>query len=147
MSTGTAPTPTRKIITVVGAAIVKDGKVLCAQRGEGKSLAGFWEFPGGKVEPHETPREALHREIEEELRCDIEVADEVCTSSYDYDFGTVVLTTFIGHLHSGAPRLTEHQAIRWLAPAEMPTLDWAPADHEAVRMIAAMAFPSAADAA
>ena len=59
------PTP-RKTINVVGAAIVKDGKVLCAQRGEGRSLAGFWEFPGGKIEPHETARQALHREIEEE---------------------------------------------------------------------------------
>lgn len=141
MSIDTAPAPTRNIITVVGAAIVKNGRVLCAQRGEGKSLTGFWEFPGGKVEPHETPREALHREIEEELRCDISVADEVCTSSYDYDFGTVVLTTFICHLHSGAPRLTEHQAIHWLAPTDMPTLNWAPADREAVLRIAAMTFP------
>ena len=68
----------RNIINVVGAAIVRNGKVLCAQRGEGKSLAGFWEFPGGKIEPHETAREALHREIEEELLCEVEVADEVC---------------------------------------------------------------------
>ena len=67
------PTP-RKTINVVGAAIVKDGKVLCAQRGEGRSLAGFWEFPGGKIEPHETARQALHREIEEELLCEVEVA-------------------------------------------------------------------------
>ena len=66
------PTP-RKTINVVGAAIVKDGKVLCAQRGEGRSLAGFWEFPGGKIEPHETARQALHREIEEELLCEVEV--------------------------------------------------------------------------
>ena len=118
------PTP-RKTINVVGAAIVKDGKVLCAQRGEGRSLAGFWEFPGGKIEPHETARQALHREIEEELLCEVEVANEVCTSSYDYDFGTVVLTSFV-----------------WVAPAEMPTLDWAPADREAVRLISAMDFPA-----
>ncbi len=114
------PTP-RKTINVVGAAIVKDGKVLCAQRGEGRSLAGFWEFPGGKIEPH---------------------ANEVCTSSYDYDFGTVVLTSFVCHLISGAPHLTEHHEIRWVAPAEMPTLDWAPADREAVRLISAMDFPA-----
>lgn len=53
-----------KIINVVGAAIVRDGAVLCAQRGPGKSLAGYWEFPGGKIEPYETSRQALHREIE-----------------------------------------------------------------------------------
>ena len=135
------PTP-RKTINVVGAAIVKDGKVLCAQRGEGRSLAGFWEFPGGKIEPHETARQALHREIEEELLCEVEVANEVCTSSYDYDFGTVVLTSFVCHLISGAPHLTEHHEIRWVAPAEMPTLDWAPADREAVRLISAMDFPA-----
>ena len=106
------PTP-RKTINVVGAAIVKDGKVLCA-----------------------------HREIEEELLCEVEVANEVCTSSYDYDFGTVVLTSFVCHLISGAPHLTEHHEIRWVAPAEMPTLDWAPADREAVRLISAMDFPA-----
>ena len=139
------PSP-RNTINFVGAAIVKDGKVLCAQRGEGRSLAGFWEFPGGKIEPHETARQALHREIEEELLCEVEVANEVCTSSYDYDFGTVVLTSFVCHLISGAPHLTEHHEIRWVAPAEMPTLDWAPADREAVRLISAMdflAFPAA----
>ena len=108
------PTP-RKTINVVGAAIDKDGKVLCAQRGEGRSLAGFWEFPGGKIEPHETARQALHREIEEELLCEVEVANEVCTSSYDYDFGTVVLTSFVCHLISGAPHLTEHHEIRWVS--------------------------------
>lgn len=112
----------RKIINVVGAAIIKDGEVLCARRGEGKSLAGYWEFPGGKIELHESARQALHREIEEELLCEVEIGTEVCTTSYDYDFGTVVLTTFICHLLNGAPRLTEHQEIRWLNPQDMPTL-------------------------
>lgn len=73
----------RKIINVVGAAIIKDGEVLCARRGEGKSLAGYWEFPGGKIELHESARQALHREIEEELLCEVEIGSEVCTTSYD----------------------------------------------------------------
>ena len=128
----------RRVIDVVGAAIVRDGRVLCAQRGPGKSLAGLWEFPGGKIEAHETPREALHREIEEELRCEVEVADEVCTSAYAYDFGTVRLTTFICHLTDGTPRLTEHADVRWELPQDMPRLDWAPADREAVAIIAGM---------
>lgn len=127
-----------KAINVVGAAIVRDGKVLCARRGEGRSLAGYWEFPGGKIEPHETAREALHREIEEELLCEVEVADEVCTSTYDYDFGSVTLTTFVCHLIDGTPHLTEHREIRWLVPADMPQLCWAPADRDAVRLISAM---------
>lgn len=125
-------------IDVVGAAIVRDGKVLCARRGDGKSLAGYWEFPGGKVKPGESRREALRREIEEELLCEVTIADEVCTSVQRYDFGTVQLTTFICHLESGTPHLTEHQEIRWEHPKDMPSLDWAPADREAVRLIASM---------
>ena len=129
-----------KIINVVGAAIVRDGAVLCAQRGPGKSLAGYWEFPGGKIEPYETARQALHREIEEELLCEIEVADEVCTSEYAYDFGTVRLITFICHLIDGMPRLPEHTDIRWLDPSAMPQLNWAPVDRTAVGIIAGMRF-------
>lgn len=129
-----------KVINVVGAAIVREGRVLCARRGPGKSLAGHWEFPGGKVEPHETPRQALHREIEEELLCEVAVAEEVCTSEYAYDFGIVRLTTFVCHLQSGTPRLTEHTDIRWLAPADMSQLDWAPVDREAVELIATKRF-------
>lgn len=127
-----------KVINVVGAAIVRDGKVLCARRGPGKSLAGYWEFPGGKIEPHETARQALHREIEEELLCEVDVAGEVCTSEYAYDFGTVRLTTFVCHLLDGSevPHLTEHTEIRWLEPTAMPELDWAPVDREAVGIIA-----------
>lgn len=132
------PRALRKTIRVVGAAIVRNGKVLCAQRGGGKALDGFWEFPGGKIEPHETPREALHREIEEELLCEVDVADEVCATAQPYDFGTVELTTFICHLTAGSPRLTEHHEIRWLAPAQMPSLLWAPADREAVAKISTM---------
>lgn len=131
---------TNKLIDVVGAAIVRNGKVLCARRGSGKSLAGYWEFPGGKVKPGESRREALRREIEEELLCEVTIADEVCTSVQHYNFGTVQLTTFICHLESGTPRLTEHQEIRWERPEDMPSLDWAPADVEAVRLISTMNF-------
>ncbi|ATU21219.1 (deoxy)nucleoside triphosphate pyrophosphohydrolase [Bifidobacterium choerinum] len=127
-----------KLIRVVGAAIVKDGKVLCAQRGAGKSLAGYWEFPGGKIEAEETPRQALRREIEEELLCEIDVDKEICTSDYLYDFGRVELTTFLCHLIEGTPVLTEHERIEWMNPAGMPQLDWAPVDHDAVERIAKM---------
>lgn len=138
MTDGTGATDGGKVMDVVGAAIVRDGRVLCAQRGEGRDLAGYWEFPGGKVKPGETRRQALQREIEEELLCEVTVADEVCTSVQRYDFGVVQLTVFVCRLESGTPRLTEHHEIRWERPGDMPDLTWAPADREAVRLIAAM---------
>ena len=124
------------MIAVVAGILLRDGKILLAQRKEAASFALKWEFPGGKIEPHETARQALHREIEEELLCEVEVAEEVCTSEYAYDFGTVRLTTFVCHLIAGTPHLTEHTDIRWLNPADMPTLNWAPVDREAVAIIA-----------
>ena len=101
----------RKQIDVVGAVIVRDGLVLCAQRGPKGSLGGTWEFPGGKIEPGETPRDALIREIDEELRCEVSVGDLITTTTYDYDFGTVTLTTFWCELMAGEPVLTEHAAV------------------------------------
>ena len=128
------------VIQVVGAAIVKDGKVLCAQRGLTKSLAGYWEFPGGKVEPGETAEQAVQREIHEELLCSIEVGYRVCTTQQTYDFGVVELTTYVCALSTGSPHLTEHQSIRWLPPSDLHELSWAPADREAVSYVAAMDF-------
>ncbi|MCH1881893.1 (deoxy)nucleoside triphosphate pyrophosphohydrolase [Agrococcus sp. ARC_14] len=125
----------KKQINVVGAVIVKDGEILCAQRGEGGSLAGMWEFPGGKIEPGETPQEALQREIDEELLCEVRVGDHVETTAYDYDFGVVTLTTYYCELVSGTPSLTEHAAVLWLAPSDLDQLDWAPADVPAVDRI------------
>ncbi len=85
---------TLRHINVVGAVIVRDGRILCAQRGSDGSLGGMWEFPGGKIEPGETPGMRSIREIDEELRCEVVVGDEVTTTTHDYDFGRVTLTTF-----------------------------------------------------
>lgn len=123
-------------INVVGAVIVRDERVLCAQRGPKGSLAGLWEFPGGKIEPGDTAREALIREIDEELLCEVVVGDEVTTTTHDYDFGRVTLTTFWCELGGGEPALTEHAKVCWLAPEDLDQLDWAPADMPAVAMIA-----------
>ena len=124
-------------IHVVGAVIIKDGLVLCAQRGAMGVLPGLWEFPGGKIEPGETPRVALQREIAEELRCTVEVGEEATTTTYEYEFGVVTLTTFYCRLVAGSPQLTEHATIKWLAPAELEMIDWAPADIPAVEQIKA----------
>ncbi|TRY17127.1 (deoxy)nucleoside triphosphate pyrophosphohydrolase [Tessaracoccus rhinocerotis] len=127
----------KKSIVVVGAVIVRDNKVLCAQRGAGGALAGMWEFPGGKIEPGESPREALQREIDEELLCEVVVGREVTTTTYEYDFGIVTLTTFYCDLVAGTPQLTEHSEVRWVDPGDLVSLDWAPADVPAVELIAA----------
>ena len=124
-----------KRIEVVGAVIVNAGLILCAQRGSAGKLPGMWEFPGGKVEPEESPAEALEREINEELSCEIVVKDFITTTEYEYDFGIVVLSTFYCELKSGAPALSEHEAMVWLSPEELNTLEWAPADIPAVASI------------
>ncbi len=134
--------PSRPEIDVVGAVIVRDGLVLCAQRGPDGSLPGKWEFPGGKVEHGESGRLALEREIDEELQCVVEVGDEVATTRYDDGRVVVVLTTYWCRIVSATPQPTEHAALRWVAPAELGGLDWAPADVPAVELVAAALLPS-----
>ena len=124
-----------KIIHVVAAAIEKDGEIFCAQRPENKSLGGLWEFPGGKLEPGETPEEAFVREIQEELNSTIEILSYINEASYDYDFGTVIMKTYHAKLISGNLELLEHQNSTWLAPQDLKTLDWAPVDRPAVELL------------
>lgn len=126
---------TKKIIKVVAAAIKKDGKYFCAQRPETKSLGGMWEFPGGKLEADEEPEAALIREIKEEFNADIAILNYVNEASYDYDFGTVVMTTYEAKLLSDELTLLEHQDAVWLEPEQLHSLNWAPVDLPAVEML------------
>jgi 8-oxo-dGTP diphosphatase len=125
----------KKQINVVGAVIVREGLILCAQRGPTGALPGMWEFPGGKIEAGETPHDALAREITEELECEVAVGELITTTTHEYDFGVVVLTTFYCELLSGTPVLTEHAEVVWLSPGELNSLEWAPADIRAVELI------------
>lgn len=125
----------KKQIEVVGAIIFNDDKVLCAQRNENMSLPLMWEFPDGKIEKDESEIEALKREISEEMLCDLEVSDKVTSTSYEYDFGIVNLHTYKCKLKEKMPTLTEHKSIQWLDVKDLETLEWAPADIPAVKII------------
>jgi 8-oxo-dGTP diphosphatase len=110
------------VTAVVGAAIVRDGRVLAARRTTPPEAAGRWEFPGGKVEPGETPDAALVREIAEELGCTIQVEawlpGEVAISERH------TLTVARVRVVDGEPVPHEHDAVRWLGPDELGDVDW-----------------------
>lgn len=123
-------------VHVVCAVLERDGLVLVAKRPEGKRLAGFWEFPGGKIEPGESAEAALHRELREELGCEVEVLASGPSVLHDYEWGRILLHPFRCRLRQGSPDLVahEHSALKWvkrqdlaqirLAPADIPILEW-----------------------
>ena len=119
----------RRPIQVVGAAIVRHGRVLMALRSATMSSPGLWEFPGGKVEPGESPAAALRREIMEELGASVRVGEEVLPlNGAAEEAGAIRLRVFRCELVEGTPRPREHAELRWVHPRELPALDLAAAD-------------------
>ena len=116
-----------KVIRVVAAIIIEKGKVFATQRGYGEFKDG-WEFPGGKIEPNETPQQALVREIQEELDTKIEVGELLDTVEYDYPNFHLSMDCFICTIQSGNLVLKEHEAAKWLTKETMNSVDWLPAD-------------------
>lgn len=114
----------------------EDGRILLAQRPPGKSLAGLWEFPGGKIDPGETPAQALHRELMEELGCRVTLLQSGPPVLHEYSWGFIRLFPFLCELTacSPPPHPHEHTALQWvfqknislpdLAPADVPVLRW-----------------------
>jgi len=119
------------LIGVVGAALVRDlpgrGRcVLASRRTEPPSMAGLWEFPGGKVEPGESDESALLRELREELCVDAEVGERL---GADLPIGTAaVLRVYLCRLVRGEPQLVDHDEHRWLAAGELLEVPWLPVD-------------------
>ena len=124
----------RPTVRVV-AAVIRDGdRIYATQRGYGEYKDG-WEFPGGKIEPGETPEEALVREIREELAVTIEVGEKISTIEYDYPKFHLSMDCFWCRIVDGEIHLQEHEAARWLTKEDLAALDWLPADR---RLIAEM---------
>lgn len=115
---------------VVACAVImnRDKRLLAALRPEGKSLGGKWEFPGGKVEAGESPREALKRELREELSIDASVGRALTVVHHDYAQFSIELHPFLAEIQEGVPHPHEHAEIRWVTMDEAADLDWAEAD-------------------
>ena len=120
-----------KTIRVV-AAVIRDGdRVFATQRGYGPWKDG-WEFPGGKIEMGETPRQALVREIREELDTEIAVGEKLCQVEYDYPEFHLSMGCYFCKVLSGHLTLKEHESARWLRKEDIDTVDWLPADREVI---------------
>lgn len=121
----------RKHIEVVAAIIVKGNKVFATQRGYGE-WKDWWEFPGGKMEPSESPEVALKREIREELATEIEVGELLTTVEYDYPKFHLTMHCYLCSVVRGKLSLLEHEDARWLSLEELNFIKWLPADVEVV---------------
>ena len=123
-----------KTIEVVAAVIVRDGHVFATQRGYGE-WQGWWEFPGGKMEPGESPQEALVREIREELDAEISVGRLLETVEWDYPKFHLTMHCFLCSLLSDSVHLNEHEAAAWLTRDTLHSVKWLPADEGLVGKI------------
>ena len=126
-----------KTIEVTAAIIIQDGKVFATQRGYG-DWKGWWEFPGGKMEPGETPQEALTREIHEELDAEIEIGKLLDTVEWDYPAFHLTMHCFLCTLISESMHLNEHEDAAWLSAETLYSVKWLPADEGLIPKIASV---------
>lgn len=126
------------VIDVVAAVIWRDGRFLAVDRPEGKPLAGFWEFPGGKIAPGETEGQALTRELREELGITPTEQSFWMEKVHAYEHATVRLRFHHVRSFSGEPSGLEGQRLRWLAPGEPPGVPFLPADEEILAHLACL---------
>lgn len=117
-------------VPVVCAIIVRDDRIMLAQRPPDKKLGGLWEFPGGKVEAGESSEAALHRELKEELGCSVRITQTLTPYVHEYAWGSIELIPFICELtaDSPEPHPHEHTALVWVERSQLCSYDLAPAD-------------------
>ena len=130
----------KKVLQVVGAIVIKDGRILAVKRGENKNkaVAFKYEFPGGKIGQGETPEVALKRELVEEMNYDIEVGEKFASVSYEYDDVIVNLHTYLCKPLSDTYTLNEHIDEKWLFPKDLTSIEWAPADIGIIKALSKM---------
>ena len=128
-----------KIIHVVAAIIVDGDRIFTTQRGYG-DWKDYWEFPGGKIEPGETPEAALYREILEELDTEIAVGERITTIEYDYPEFHLSMECFLARVIEGSLVLKEHEAAKWLTKAELDSVKWLPADQIIIELLMQRVF-------
>jgi 8-oxo-dGTP diphosphatase len=128
------PRPTskgQKVVLVAAAALIDtDGRILLAQRPEGKAMSGLWEFPGGKVEEGETPEFALMRELDEELGIETRPTcfSPLGFASHSYDDFHLLMPLFTCRAWGGTPQSKEGQSLKWVKVEDLPNYDMPPAD-------------------
>ncbi|MCR4828391.1 MAG: (deoxy)nucleoside triphosphate pyrophosphohydrolase [Bacteroidales bacterium] len=121
----------RKVEVVAAVIHDAEGRIFATQRGYGE-WKDWWEFPGGKMEPGETPEEALKREIMEELETHVVLERYLSTVEYDYPDWHLTMHCFLCRVERGSLTLKEHEAARWLGKEDLDTVRWLPADEDVV---------------
>ena len=120
--------PTPMLVKVTAAIIVRDCRILIAQRHPTDRMAGLWEFPGGKVEAGETPQVCLQRELKEELAIDVRIGKALGISVYHYDHISIRLMAYQAFWNGGFLKLSSHRDYRWVRPDQLDLYAFTPAD-------------------
>lgn len=124
-----------KIFKVTAAILEKDDRIIIAQRKNSDHLSGLWEFPGGKIEPGETPEECLTRELKEELGIDVKVSEFLGSNIHHYDYISIELMAYRAFWVGGTITINDHNDYRWVTINQLNNFDFAPADIPFVDML------------